>query len=87
MPKISGIPRTAADAREHNSPVAVDFNSLPDQEKKNWITISNTSKTAHGDIGRIGPSPTPGHHIVCYFDQGTQDYTDCHDVPGGSDVA
>jgi hypothetical protein len=83
MPKINGVPRTAAAARRHKSRVEVNFDALSDKDKKKWITIAKTPKTAHGDIGRIGPSARPGYHTICYFDQKTQDYTDCHDVPDG----
>ena len=81
--EIKGVPRTAENARafiaakgiKEERPTAADLSAPP-------LVVISSVGVRHGDIGKVLPGSKPGTKIVCYFDEGTGQYTDCHVVHG-----
>ncbi len=76
MARIKGIPRRVSGAKRIGQRVNVED---IDDAKVLFTLASYGAK--HGDIGKVLPGSSAKTQIVCYFDEGTGGYTDCHEVP------
>jgi hypothetical protein len=72
-PTHKGLPRTSSHARQVGKKVARPKSAA-------LISFSSVGRRS-GSICDVHDGTVPGTKIVCYWDEGTGQCTDCHQVP------